>query len=185
VTDGCGLTQLSPYGSDQTVQAKILPENNAGTFPLTSASYVTVTTRSRVLRPYPPGNVCEQSQPYGTRYTTTLGAVVISWSSRNRLTQAAAGLLIKQDQSAITGEAGQVFKVLVVIGGVTVRTVNPATSPFTYAVADRISDGGSGPVTLEIYSNANSLDSFQPQAVTFEMSGFGLDFGNCFGGIQR
>jgi hypothetical protein len=184
VTDGCGLTQQSPYGSDQTVQAKILPENNAGTFPLTSASYVTVTTRSRVSRPYPPGNVCEQSQPYGTRYTATLGPVTISWSSRNRLTQAAAGLMIRQDQGTIAGEVGQIFKVVVVIGGVTIRTVNPATSPFTYAVADRITDGGVGPVTLEIYSNANTLDSFQPQAVTFEMTGFGLDFGNFFGGVQ-
>jgi Putative phage tail protein len=184
VTDGCGLTQQSPYGSDQTVQAKILPVNNAGTFPLTSASYVTVTTRSRVLRPYPPGNVLEQGAAYGTRYKTTIGAVVISWSSRNRLTQAAAGLLIRQDQGDIPGETGQTFNVVVVIGGVTIRTVNPATSPFTYAGADRISDGGTGPVTLEIFSNANALNSFQPQTVTFEMTGFGLDFGKFFGGIQ-
>ena len=109
---------------------------------------------------------------------------MISWSSRNRLTQAAAGLLIKQDQAAIAGEVGQIFKVVVVIAGVTIRTVNPATSPFTYAVTDRITDGGVGPVTLEIYSNANALDSFQPQVVTFEMTGFGLDFGNFFGGVQ-
>jgi hypothetical protein len=185
VTEGAGLTQQSPYGSDQTVQAKLLPENSVGTFPLSSASYVSVTTRSRVLRPYPPGNVCEQGEPYGTRYKATLGSVTISWSSRNRLTQAAAALMIRQDQSDIAGEAGQTFKVLVVIGGATIRTVNPATSPFVYAVADRISDGGVGPVTLEIFSNANGLDSFEPQVVTFEMTGFGLDFGNYFGGIQQ
>lgn len=184
VTDGSGLTQPAPYGSDQTVQAKLLPENNFGTFPLSSASYASVTTRSRFARPYPPGNVREQSAGYGIRYTTTIGDVIISWSSRNRLTQAAAGVMVHQDQGAITGEAGQVFKVVVVIGGSTIRTVNPATSPFTYAVTDRISDGGSGPVTLEIYSNANSLDSFQAQVVTFRMTGFGLEFGNFFGGKQ-
>ena len=39
VSDGSGLTQPASYGSDQTVQAKILPENNVGTFPLSSASY--------------------------------------------------------------------------------------------------------------------------------------------------
>lgn len=184
VTDGAGFTQPTPYGSDQTVQAKILPENNAGTFPLTSASYQTVTTRSRFLRPYPPGNVCMQSQPYATRFTTTIGDVTITWSSRNRLTQAAAGVMVHQDQGTIAGETGQIFKVVVVIGGSTIRTVNPATTPFTYAATDRVTDGGLGPVTLQIFSNANSLDSFQAQIVRFEMTGFGLDFGNFFGGLQ-
>jgi hypothetical protein len=184
VSDGVGLTQSAPYGSDQTIQAKILPENNTGTFPLASASYISVTTRSRTLRPYPPGNVREQGAGYGVRYTTTLGDVTITWSSRNRLTQAAAGGTVPQDQGDITGETGQTYKVLVVIGGVTVRTVNPATTPFVYTAADRVTDGGIGPVTLEIYSNANTLDSFEAQAVTFEMTGFGLDFGNFFGGIQ-
>jgi hypothetical protein len=47
-----------------------------------------------------------------------------------------------------------------------------------------MSDGGLGPVTLEIYSNANALDCFQFQSLTFEMTGFGLDFGKFFGGIQ-
>lgn len=184
VTDGSGLTQPAPYASDQTVQAKILPENNLGSFPLSSASYISVTTRSRTLRPYPPGNVRMQGQAYGTRYTTTLGDVTITWVSRNRLTQAAAGGMVHQDAAAIAGEVGQIYKVLVIIGGATIRTVNPATTPFVYHGSDRMSDGGLGPVTLEIFSNANSLDSFQPQVVTFEMTGFGLDFGNFFGGVQ-
>jgi Putative phage tail protein len=184
VTDGSGLTQPAPYGSDQTVQAKLLPENNSGTFPLSSASYVSVTTRSRFLRPYPPANIREQGAAYAFRYTTTLGDVIISWSSRNRLTQVAAGTMVHQDAADITGEVGQVFKVVVIIGGVTVRTVNPATSPFVYTGAMRVADGGLGPVTLQIYSNANLLDSFQCQSLTFEMTGFGLDFGRFFGGLQ-
>jgi hypothetical protein len=184
VSDGSGLTQPAPYGSDQTVQAKILPENNVGTFPLSSASYVTLTTRSRWARPYPPADLRMDGLTYGTRHRTTLGDVTITWSSRNRLTQAAAGGMVHQDAAAIAGEVGQMFKVLVVIGGSTVRTVNPATSPFVYSDADRISDGGVGPVTLQILSNANTLDSFQAQVITFEMTGFGLDFGNVFGGQQ-
>jgi len=92
--------------------------------------------------------------------------------------------MIPQDHIDITGEVGQVYKAVVVIAGVTVRTVNPATTPFTYSAANRISDGGIGPVTLQIFSNANSLDSYFPQVVTFEMTGFGLDFGNFFGGLQ-
>jgi hypothetical protein len=126
-----------------------------------------------------------QGQPYATRFTRTLGDVTITWSSRNRLTQAAGGILIAQDAGAITPEAGATDKVLIVIGGSTVRTVDPATTPFTYAIADRLSDGGAGSVTLQIFSHANSLDSFMSETLTFEMTGFGLDFGRGFGGIQQ
>lgn len=185
VTDGSGLTQPAAYGSDQTVQAKILPENNSGSFPLSSASYISVTTRSRTLRPYPPGNIRLQSLAYGLRLTTTIGDVTITWASRNRLTQTAAGGVVHQDSPDIAGETGQVFKVVVIIGGITIRTINPASSPFVYSGPSRISDGGIGPVTLDIFSNANGLDSFQFQTLTFEMTGFGLDFGNFFGGIQQ
>jgi len=185
LSDGSGLTQPAPYGSDLTVQAKILPENNAGTFPLSSASYISVTTRSRTLRPYPPGNVCMQSAGYGTRYTTTLDDVLFTWSSRNRLTQTAEGGMVHQDNPDITPETGTTYKVTITIGGTVVRTVSAiAVETYTYTADDRAADGGDGPVTLDLFSNANSLDSFQSQEVTFEMTGFGLDFGNFFGGIQ-
>lgn len=184
VTDGSGLTQDAPYGSDQTVQAKILPENNSGIFPLGSASYISTVTRSRTLRPYPPGNVCEQGSGYGVRFTTTIGDMIVTWSSRNRLTQLAGVVMVPQDHGAIAGETGQIFKVVIVIAGSIVRTVNPATTPFTYAATDRVSDGGLGPVTLQISSNANTLDSYFSQNITFEMTGFGLDFGKFFGGKQ-
>ena len=40
-------------------------------------------------------------------------------------------------------------------------------------------------VTIEIFSNANSLDSFMPNAISnVLMTGFGEDFGNFFGGMQ-
>ncbi len=186
LSDGAGLTQPAPYGSDQTVSAKILPENSRGTFPLGSASYITTTTRSRYARPYPPGNIRIQGAGYGVRYTTTVGDVLVAWSSRNRLTQAAAGGVVPQDAVAIAGETGQTHKVLVLVAGVLVRTVAPATTPFTYHGSDRAADSGAaGLVTLEIYSNANGLDSYQAQTLVFEMTGFGLDFGKFFGGIQQ
>lgn len=184
VTDGSGLTQPSPYPADQTVQAKILPENNLGKFALGSASYISLVTRSRVLRPYPPGGLCMQGAAYGTRYSSTIGDVVFTWSARNRLTQAAAGLLVPQDHGDITAEIGTTYKVTISIGGSIVRTVSSATTPFTYAATDRVADGGVGPVTLDLFSNANSLDSYQAQELAFEMTGFGLDFGKFFGGKQ-
>lgn len=170
--------------ADSTVQVKILPENAQGTFPLGSASYISLTTRSRYARPYPPGKLCYQSSSYGTRYTFVLGSQTFAWNSRNRLTQTDAGLLTKQDDANVTPETGTTYKVLVVIGGVTVRTVSAiAVQTFSYSIADRLSDGGAGAVTLKFFANANSLDSFQAPALTFEMTGFGLDFGRGFGGL--
>lgn len=183
--DGSGFTQTAPYGSDRTVQAKILPRNNKGTFPLSSASYISVVTRSRFARPYPPGDLRIQGASYGTRYSSTLGDVVLTWTSRNRLTQAAAGTMKRQDDPDLTPEAGTTYTVAIAIGGIPIRIVTAiAVETFTYAIADRLADGGAGAVTLDVFAHANTLDSFQAQEVTFEMSGFGLDFGNIFGGQQ-
>jgi len=183
-SSGPGLTQIDPYPADLTVQAKILPKNNVGTFPIGSASYQTLTTISRYLRPYPPGDLRIDGLTYGTRYSITFGDQTFTWTSRNRLTQAAGGTLIFQDAADITPEAGTTYKVFVVIGGSLIRTVDPATTPFTYTGDDRASDGGTGPVSLLFASHANGLDSYQAQVATIEMTGFGLDFGAYFGGIN-
>lgn len=184
-SQGSGETQLAAYPADLTVQAKLLPINSSGEYPLSSATYITLTTRSRYARPYPPGNLLFAGQSYGVRFSTTLGDVTFTWRARNRITQTAAGVLTKQDAGDVAAEAGTTYKVAISIGGTYIRTVSAiAVETFTYHAADRVSDGGVGSVTLAFYSNANSLDSYQAQQVTFEMTGFGLDFGRIFGGQQ-
>lgn len=183
-SSGPGLTQIDPYPADLTVQAKILPKNNVGTFPIGSASYQTLTTMSRYLRPYPPGDLQIDALAYGTRYSITFGDQTFTWKTRNRLTQAAGGTLVFQDAGDITPETGTTHKVFVYVAGSLIRTIDPATTPFTYSGADRVSDGGTGPVTLLFGSFANGLDSYQAQEATIEMTGFGLDFGAYFGGVN-
>jgi hypothetical protein len=183
-SSGAGLTQVDPYPADLTVQAKILPKNNSGTFPLGSASYDTLTTVSRYLRPYPPGDLRIDGLAYGTRYSITVGDQTFTWTSRNRLTQSAGGTLVFQDAADITPEVGTTYKVFVYVAGVLVRTIDPVTTPFTYTGADRVLDGGTGNVTLLFASHANGLDSYQDQIAQIVMTGFGLDFGAYFGGIN-
>ena len=187
-SNGSGLAKAVPYAADTTVQAKILPTNNFGTFPITSASYITLTTNSRYARPYPPGDLQMQAQAYGVRYTDTYGDLTVTWKSRNRLTQTAGATLIKQDAADIAGETGQTFTVKIVINGVTVRTVTGLTvETYTYTAVDRVADASTTlqPVTIEVFSNANALASFMPNQLTAQMTGFGMDFGNFFGGIQQ
>ncbi|MGH9780337.1 MAG: phage tail protein [Candidatus Acidiferrales bacterium] len=184
---GAGYTKGQAYPADLTVSAKLLPKNAAGTFPIGSASSVTVLTRSRYARPYPPGDLTMQAQPYGTRYSTVTGDLVVVWKSRNRLTQTAAGTLVKQDAGDVTPEIGTTYTVQIFLGATLIRTVTGiAVETYTYTAAQRVADGADGTqaVTIEIFANANSLDSFMPNQLTATMTGFGMDFGNFFGGLQ-
>jgi hypothetical protein len=149
-----------------------------------------VTTASRYLKPYPPGDLTEQGAAYGTRYSTVVGDFTVAWKSRNRLTQTAAGPLIAQDNNDIAGEAGQTFTVRIYLNGVLVRTVTGITSPENYAYtgAQRVADDpdGTKTVTITVNSVVGGLESYFPNSteVAVTMTGFGMCFGNFFGGFQ-
>jgi hypothetical protein len=175
--------------TDQTVHVKILPENNAGAMPIGSATALSLTTRSRYARPYPPANLRMQGAAYGTRFTRTIGDLVVTWSSRNRLTQIAAAKFTLQDAADVAGESGQTFTAKVYVGGVLKHTTVVITTPesYTYTALQRVADSTDGTlaVQVQIFSNANSLDSFFANTHTpVTMTGFGFGFGNSFGGMQ-
>jgi hypothetical protein len=170
------FTQPQAYGGDLTVAAKFLPSNNLGTFALSDAIENDLLTRSRYLRPYPPGNLRINGNPYGTRPATIIGDLVLTWSSRNRLTQTAGVVMIPQDQTDIAGESGQTFKVVVSIPAIGFsRTYNPASSPFTYTANQHLTDDPalSNPVFLEIFSNTAAGDSYMPQSFQIQMEASG------------
>jgi hypothetical protein len=185
-SDGVALTNDTPFLADRTINAKFLPFNSAGTLPISSASANSVTTRSRSIRPYPPGNLRMQGQTYGTRYTTVTGDFVINWSSRN-ISQAGESPLTKQDHGDITAEVGTTYTVRITVGSTLIRTVTGITAEtYTYTAAQRVADDpdGTKSVLLEVLSNARSLDSYMPNSLVATMTGFGEDFGNFFGGAQ-
>lgn len=188
LSSGAGVAKSVPYAADTTVTAKLLPKNAFGELPISSATQITLATNSRYARPYPPGKLQMQGAAYGTRYARVYGDLAATWVSRNRLTQTAAATVIAQDAADIAGETGQTFTAKAVINGTTVRTVTGlAVENYTYTALDRVVDStdGTKTVTLEIFSHVGSLDSFQPQSLVTLMTGFGFDFGQCFGGIQQ
>jgi len=188
-SEGSGLTKDAPYGSDGTITAKLLPQNLYGGFPLSSAGAVSLTTNSRWARPYPPSGLTMQAQSYAVRFSKVYGDLVLAWKSRNRLTQTAAGPLVAQDHADITPEAGTTYTVKITVGATLIRTVTGiAVGTYTYTGAQRAIDDADGTktVTIQVFSNANSLDSFFPNSLAAVlMTGFGLDFGNYFGGVQN
>lgn len=160
--------------TDSTVNIKILPYNTRGTTAdVTLATTLTLTTRSRYLRPYPPGNFRIGANALGVRPATVVGDLVLNWNARNRLTQAQ---MIRQDAADVPGggETGQTYKAVIFIAGVLIRTVLlGAAGTFTYTSAQRGIDDPNYEklVTVQIFSNANGLDSFYPATVTIQMIG--------------
>jgi hypothetical protein len=170
------FTQPQAYGGDTTVKAKFLPSNNLGTFALSDAVENDLTTRSRYLRPYPPGNVRINGNAYGTRPATIIGDLTVTFSSRNRLTQTAGVVMIPQDQTDIAGESGQTFKVIVSIPALSFsRTYAPTSSPFVYTANQHSLDDPalSNPVVVQIFSNTAAGDSYEAQSFQIQMEAAG------------
>jgi hypothetical protein len=169
---GAAVIQQTPYPADLTVTARFTPNSSIDQLPVTSATDVTLTTRSRSARPYPPGNISVNGRAYGVRPATTAGDLTVSWSSRNRLTE---GITVQQDAGDVAGETGQFFTVQKKIAGIAVGLpiyVGAAES-FTYTAADRGADDPDFTklTTLEIYSNVGTLASYFPQVVSTLMFG--------------
>lgn len=173
ISSGIVTTRQTPILVDGDENAKLLPENSIGVYPLASATNLTVTLNSRYLRPFPPGNVRIGSLVWGVVPSTVTGDLAFSWSTRNRLTQTD---MVRQDASDVPGggEADQTFNVTIRIDGILIRVVSVGVDQhYTYTAAQRTLDNAdlSKIVTIEIRSNANTLDSLFAQKFSTLMSG--------------
>ena len=169
---GANVTQTTPYVADLTVTARFTPNTSVDQLAVSAASDVTLATASRHARPYPPGNISVNGHAYGVRPATVAGDLTVTWSSRNRLTQA---LTVQQDAADVAGELGQFFTVQKKIAGVAVGApVNvDAAEAFTYTAVQRGIDDADFTklTTLEIRSNVGVLASYFPQVVSTKMFG--------------
>lgn len=131
---------MSGYPSDLTLKAKLLPRTLRGVLPIASATEIQISTESRAWKPYPPGNVRLNSQPYATWPATTTGDVTLSWSHRNRPGQGQGGALVSQDTAGEFGIEGS-LTVEVLIGGTAKRSWTGLTGTSQiYTLAQRLAD---------------------------------------------
>ena len=131
---------MSGYTNDLTVKVKLLPRNSMGVLPIASATEMSLTTASRYLKPYPPGNVKLNNLAYASWPATTTGDVTLSWSHRARAAQGPGTLLVAQDQAtSATPEGTLILEVL--IAGTVKRTWTGLTSTSqVYTLAQRTAD---------------------------------------------
>ncbi|MDR3631705.1 MAG: phage tail protein [Desulfocapsaceae bacterium] len=154
-----------PREAGETVEVKLLPSTPLGRLALDAAAVNAYTTRGRMMRPYPPGNV----RIGGKRWPSFIGLeeeLTVSWAHRSRTAQTVS--LIRQDEGSIGPEAGVTY-IIRIYGetGILLRTVSGLTGTgFTYPAGDEKADSGFDPARLnkslrmELEAVRGSLVSF-------------------------
>lgn len=132
------------YATDLTASVKALPYNLRTALPIASATAMSATLTSRVLKPLPPGNV----QVGGAAWPTTLAhggaGINVSWNIRHRIDQAAAGVVVAQDAASFSASAEGNYTVEVRVGGTLKRTVTGLSGllAWTWDATMQTADGG-------------------------------------------
>lgn len=172
------------YVAGETVRVKLLTRTARGTLPEAAATEMSLLLNKRFIRPYCPGNV----QINGKRYPTAVaGEINVSWATRNRQTQTA--YLVLQTEGPITPEAGQTVTVRFYNeNGALVRTESGLTgNSYTWTLTQEIADSWLGRVNdslkVEVEAVRDGHTSWQKQVVQFDRAGYGLRYGQYYGGV--
>lgn len=185
-SEGAATTRAEAYAANLTVAAKLLPQNARGTISIDDASQVSITTTSRACKPYPPGNVQLNGHGLSSWLTTTVGDASLTWSHRNRTTQAVGGLLVAQDTAGSYTPEGTVT-VEVLVGGAVKQTYTSVSGTSqTYTAAQRVADDSDGTkaVQMRITPVNGSYQGTQRTTPAVVMTGLGMTLGQNLGGVQ-
>lgn len=146
------------YLAGETVQAKLLTRTTAGELDQAFAPITSTTLSRRQIRPYPPANL----KVRGVVYPVSVeGALVLTWSHRDRLLQ--ADQLIDTTQANIGPEPGTTYTVRVYLADVLNSTTPGVTATTLTPVVT-----GDGVVRVEIDAVRDGFTSWQPLAATFD-----------------
>ena len=165
---------VEEYTATETIGLKVLPRTlSGGVVPIPESPARPLVFNSRFARPYPPGDVRINGNPFTA--THTLGEasspLVLTWKHRDRITQADS--LIKHETTDIGPEAGTTYLVEVLnSGGSVVRTVPVASgTSWSYSAAAAQADlgGTTGTGSIRLWSVRDTLLSWQAYVIPFTL----------------
>lgn len=137
----------------------------------------------RQARPYPPGRVRINGQ---REPAVVAGDLILTWAHRDRTLQTA--YLVRQDEGDIGPEPGTTYRVRVRDrSGNVVRSETGLTgTAWVWTVSDAAGDAGAAgdTVTVEVEAERDGLASWQAQVRTVERAGYGLRWGQHWGGVS-
>jgi hypothetical protein len=147
-----------------------------------AANGAPIVLTGRQARPYPPGHVRINGQ---REPAVVAGDLILTWAHRDRIQQTA--YLVRQDEGDIGPEPGTTYTVrLRDRNGTLVRSETGLTgNGWTWDLASAAVDAGvaGDRVTVEIEAERDGLSSWQAQTRTTERAGYGLRWGQYWGGL--
>lgn len=179
-----GLIRSTEYVSGENVDVKLLSRTGKGTLSEASAPVNNLAFTGRMIRPYPPGNVKVNGAAYPS---VTLGQLTVTWAHRDRTLQTAT--LIAQSSGNIGPEAGTTYTLRIYGENNTlVHTEAGLTgTSYTYPTATEQSESGLGRINdhvrLELEALRAGYISWQKQGLNVDRAGYGLNYGQYYGGI--
>lgn len=176
---------VSPeYVVGESPSTKLLPKTGRGTLDESLSPAISLTIAQRFIRPYPPGNALINGQAYPAVISD---ALTISWANRNRVQQTAN--LIRQTDGNLTPETGQTTTLRIFDENGALRRVETDLIDTSYAWTLEDTDCGrlQGRLRVEIESSradtTSTYTSWQVQNIAFDRAGYGLQYGNYYGGL--
>ena len=136
----------------------------------------------RQARPYPPGRVRINGQ---REPAVVAGDLILTWAHRDRTQQTA--YLVRQDEGDIGPEPGTSYRVRIRDrhGNLVRSATGIAGNTWTWDVGSSALDAGvaGDRVTVEIEAEREGLTSWQAQVRTVDRAGYGLRWGQHWGGV--
>ncbi len=136
----------------------------------------------RQALPYPPGRIRLNGQ---IEPAVVAGDLSVTWAHRDRTQQTA--YLVQQNEGDIGPEPGVTYSVRILDRNNTlVHTASGITGTnFVWDVATAATDAGAlgDHITVEITAERDGLESWQPQVRAVDRAGYGLRWGQYWGGV--
>ena len=141
-----------------------------------------IVLTGRQALPYPPGRIRIDG---GIEPTIVSGDLIVAWAHRDRTQQTA--YLVQQDEGDIGPELGVTYTVRIRSrNGVLAHTESGligATFVWSAAVAAPEAGALGDRITVEISAERDGLSNWQPQVRVMDRTGYGLRWGQYWGGV--
>lgn len=172
------------YAEGETVYSKVLTRISSDVLALEDAPEESLVMVGRQGRPYPPGDVQVDGESIYT-VSGEHGEPVLTWASRNRITQ--ADQLVGHFDASVAAEANTTYTVRIYSLDDDVTPIREETGitdlTWTYDATMQAADNPPSAVRVELESERDGITSWQRYSFTVVLqSGWGYGWGLNWGG---
>lgn len=176
------------YSEGDIVDIKVLSRTSNGLLDEADATErSSVALKGRAFRPYPPGDVqVDGNSVFDSAPIGFPAEPVVTWVERNRITE--ADVAVGFFDATVSAEAGTTYEIDILDDDFTtvVNSYTGITSPWTYTSADQVTDGTDTAMFIpaKLYAKRDGVRSLEQSwfLLKGDLCGYGMDYGNNYGG---